>query len=505
MCKRLIVLSMVFIALSACAPIVVQPVAPSPTPSPTATPAPAMAPIDLAPYRAAMRPEFAADLDRMAQATEYQITLELSDDLSVYTGTQRVRYTNQENVALNDVYFRLFPNTASYGGKVTVQSLQLNGADVRPISELGNSALRVPLPAPLAPGGVVQFEMVYAGTVPTRSVAAGYDQFGLHDGVLTLPNFYPQIPVYDGEGWNVEIAPGQGDAVFSDSALYTVNILAPADQVIVTSGVCQSQAAPAGRQAQRCVSGPMRDFMLAMSADFGVATEAVDGIRVNSYYLSKDEADGQLGLQNVVDAVKSYSRRIGAYPFNELDLVETPTTAGGIEYPGLVVIAAELYHGNEMFRESATAHEVAHQWWYSLVGNDQVDDPWLDEAFTQFTTALYYLDVHGPSGFTAYVDQGLRARYNRVKGTADDKRSDRPVAAYSERQYGAIVYGKAALFFDGLYEALGDAKFDAFMQAYFNAHRYGVAYVDDLLKAAETQLDRATIDRLLAQWITTPE
>ena len=40
------------------------------------------------------------------------------------------------------------------------------------------------------------------------------------------------------------------------------------------------------------------------------------------------------------------------------------------------------------FREIVVAHEVAHQWWYSLVGNDQIDEPWLDEAFAQFTTAL---------------------------------------------------------------------------------------------------------------------
>lgn len=497
------------IVLTGCAPVVAQPVVLPSTPSPTATPVPpdrsAIAPLDVAPYRAAMRPEFAADLDRFGSATEYQIDLELATDLSVYTGTQRVRFTNQETSPLNEVYFRLFVNTDSYGGRLTVQSIKLNGAAVRPISELGDSALRVPLTEPLAPGGVAQFDLIYAGTVPTRPNALGYDQFGLRGGVLALPNFYPQIPVYDDEGWNVEIAPGQGDAVFSDTALYRVDIRAPADQVIAASGTCEPQAAPIGRQVQRCVSGPMRDFMIAMSGDFEVATEVVDGIHVNSYYLSRDEAGGQRGLRNTVDAVKSFNRRIGPYPFAELDLVETPTTAGGIEYPGLIVIAQELYRANETFREGATAHEVAHQWWYSLVGNDQIDDPWLDEALTQFTTALYYRDKYGAAGFSAYVTADLNRRYDRVKGTVEDRRSDLPVAAYSGRQYSALVYGKAALFFNGLYEAMGDEKFDQFMQTYFNTHRYGVAYVADLLAAAETQLDRTAIDRLMAQWITTPE
>ncbi len=105
--------------------------------------------------------------------------------------------------------------------------------------------------------------------------------------------------------------------------------------------------------------------------------------------------------------MKSYDQRIGAYPFSELDVVATPTSAGGIEYPGLVVIADSLYKEDTTFREVVVAHEVAHQWWYSLVGNDQIDEPWLDEAFAQFTTALYYRDRYGAVG-------ACRAMWNRL-------------------------------------------------------------------------------------------
>ena len=187
----------------------------------------------------------------------------------------------------------------------------------------------------------------------------------------------------------------------------------------------------------------------------------------------------------VSDALKSYNQRIGAYPFSELDLVATPTTAGGIEYPGAGGRSPKGCTRRILsFYEVATAHEVAHQWWYSLVGNDQIDEPWLDEALTQFTTALYYRDVYGPQGLRGYVDN-LESRYDRVKGTADDKRSDLPVADYSPREYSAIVYGKAALFFKAIYDAIGDAKFNQLLQDYFKQHRYGVAYPQDFLKVAE--------------------
>ncbi len=451
-----------------------------------------------------MRSDFVGDLDQFATATQYQIDLTIAPDLASYTATQRVHYTNNETTPLNAVYFRLFPNTPSYGGKLTMNTFKMNGIDVQPISELGNSALRIPIDPPLPIGATTDFELAYVTKVSTTSVTLGYNQFGFFNGVLALPNFYPQIPVYDAEGWNVEVAPGIGDAVFSDSALYQVNILAPKDQVIATSGVCESQAAPAGQQSQRCVSGPMRDFMIAMSADFQVASQTIDDIKINSYYLPKDAAAGRTGLTTTVNAVKSYEKRIGLYPFNELDLIETPTTAGGIEYPGLIVVAQDLYEEDHAFQEGATAHEAAHQWWYSLVGNDQVDQPWLDEAMAQFVTGLYYEDTYGQAAYDSYVKQSLQSRYDRVKGTDEDLRGDLPVAAYSDREYGAIVYGKDALFFDAVYRQIGDEKTNEWMQTYFNAHRYGLAYEDDLLNAIGTQLDAKTLDELMAKWITTP-
>ncbi len=222
-----------------------------------------------------------------------------------------------------------------------------------------------------------------------------------------------------------------------------------------------------------------------------------------SYYREEFADEGKRGLQVVADAVRAYNKRIGEYPFSELDLVATPTTAGGIEYPGLVVIAEGLSKMSPDFYEGATAHETAHQWWYSLVGNDQIDEPWLDESLTQFTTALYYREQYGPQGVRGYVES-LKDRYDRVKGTSNDKRADLPVGEYSERQYGAIVYGKAALFFNALYEALGDEKFDQLLQEYYTTYRYGVAYPKDFLKVAEGYVGKTKLDELLKEWITTP-
>ena len=493
---------------AACTAASVQPIAPAPTPLPAVTSVPtataaAMPSIDLAPYRAAMKSEFAAEIDRFGAAPQYQIDLEIAPDRTSFIARQKVRYTNQEEVPLPDLAFSLLANLPSYGGQIEVQSIKIDGQDVRAKRNPGGTFMHLMLPAPLQPGEAVDVELMYTGTVPVADAEQGYNQFGLHDGILTLPNFYPQIPAYDDEGWNITLGPGYGDAVFSDTALYQVNITAPADQVIAASGVCKSQAAPVGQQYQRCVSGPMRDFMIAMSSDYQVKSDTIDGVKINSYYREEFAEEGTRGLQVVADALRTYDKRIGEYPFNELDLIGTPTTAGGIEYPGLMVIAEGLFERNPIFYESATAHEVAHQWWYSLVGNDQIDEPWLDEALTQFTTGLYFREMYGQQGLRGFLES-LQGRYERVRGTEEDKRSDLPVAGYDERQYGAIVYGKAPLFFNAIYEAIGDEKFNQLLQDYFKQHRYGVAYPQDFLKVAEEYVGKEKLDELLKEWIETP-
>jgi hypothetical protein len=359
----------------------------------------------------------------------------------------------------------------------------------------------------LKPGDTIEFELTYTAQVPTEDVKIGYNRFGWHNQVLTLPGFYPLIPVYDDEGWNVEVAPAQGDTVFSDTALYRVNITAPIDQVVAASGTCDlaKAALPAqDSQTWQCVSGPMRDFMIAMSPDYVVRSDVVDGVKLNSYYLEKHVQAGERAWEALAAAVKSYDRRIGPYPFSELDVVETPTAAGGIEYPGLVVIAEALYKNKSNSLEGVVAHEAAHQWWYSLVGNDQIDEPWLDEAFAQITTGLYYRDQYGPAALQGYVEQALADRYARVKGTDQDQRADLPVGSYTEEQYSAIVYGKAALFFNALYEALGDAKFNQFMQDYYQTYRYGVAYPKDLFAIAAKYVGQTKLDELVKEWITVP-
>ena len=83
-------------------PTPIIPVATSTSLPPTIT---AQTPLD---YRAAMKPEFAAEIDRFGSAPQYQIDLEIAPDLMSYSAKQMVRYTNTETEPLKEIYFTCF-------------------------------------------------------------------------------------------------------------------------------------------------------------------------------------------------------------------------------------------------------------------------------------------------------------------------------------------------------------------------------------------------------------
>lgn len=474
------------------------PALPAPPPA-SVTSSPTLAPppgFDPALYRPAMRPEFVADVDKFGAAPRYFITLSVDLDALQVTGREQVRYTNRDAGSLGEIYFRLFPSAPGFGGTMTVTRVLLGGEVVTPQLEQRGTALKVPVT--LAPGASADMVLDFLVSIP-RNPTVGYAMFGSIDGMTTLPDVYPVIPVRDESGWHVEIAPDYGDETFTPTALYDVSITAPVTQVVVASGTCQSPAAG----LWRCVSGPMRDFMLAMSVDYQVATQVVEDVTVRSFYLPGDQAGGEHALKVAADALRVYSRRFGAYPFAELDVVESGTRAGGIEYPGLVVIADSLYGevGEGSYFDFVVAHEVAHQWWYSLVGNDQVNHPWLDESLTGYSTILYYQDTFGKTVADQVLTQVFEDPYQRLVQDKRDQKVDQPVAAFTRDDYSAVVYRKGPLFFEALRQAIGDDKFDAFLKAYFRQNRYDVATSERMLVAAESVADRAIVRSLFGQWI----
>ncbi len=441
-------------------------------------------------------------LDRLPGASVYHIDFQISDDFLLLEGHEEVRYTNQENEPLDEIYFRLFPNLA--GGAATVSAVQVDGQDVESGYEFQDSALRVSLPAALQPGERVVIQMDFEVEV-AQEMGGNYGLFGYFDGVLVLDEFYPVIPVYDDEGWNVEVPSRSGDVTYYDASFYLVHVTAPANLTVVASGIVVGSEHEADSQILTFAAGPARDFYLAASEDYTVISETVGETTVNGYALSGLTQGARVALQFATDALRSYNERLGVYPYTEFDVVSTPMQALGMEYPGLVAIGLDLYDPNEQVAgfpfplviESTTAHEVAHQWFYNVVGNDQVDEPWLDEAVVQYLTGIYYVDIHGEGAARDYRSSWDN-RWDRVDQA--DIPIGLPVAAYAGNEYGAIVYGRGPLFVVALAEEMGQQPFDEFLRDYYQSHKWGIGTREAFKQLAE-QHCQCDLTSLFEEWV----
>jgi hypothetical protein len=441
-------------------------------------------------------------LDELPDASVYHIEFQIAEDIFHITGTEEVRYTNAEDVALDQVQFRLFPNIL--GGEMTISNLTVDGKSVKPRLELQESLMTVPFTAALEPGQSAVLHMDFAITVP-QSVELNYGVLSYFDDVLTLAHAYPMIAVYDDEGWNAEIPPQSGDVTYADSSFFLVKVTAPKDLTLVTSGKNIGADETGETQTLSVASGPARDFYLAASPDYEEVSQTLGEVTIRSYAPAGDQKGAELAVDVAGRAIEDFSARYAAYPYTELDIVSTPTLALGIEYPGMIAITSRIYDLDQDYRgtpasvymESTVAHEVGHQWFYGLVGDDQLDDPWLDESLTQFVTLQYYADEYGSNGERGFRNS-LEARWDGVNRA--EIPIGLPVEDYSGQEYSAIVYGRGPLFFVALRERMGTETFDTFIKEYTEMLSWGIATPEFLQSLAEKHCD-CDLDDIFNEWV----
>ena len=179
--------------------------------------------------------------------------------------------------------------------------------------------------------------------------------------------------------------------------------------------------------------------------------------------------------------------------------------ATGIEYPGITGINYLAYDPAEtvsglpapVILEATVAHEVGHQWFYNVVGNDQANEPWLDEAVTQYVTGQYFLDRYGQQAMQDYRSSWL-SRWERVG--QEPIPVGLPAGSYQGKEYGAIVYGRGPLFLEALTQQMGQATFDQFLRDYYEVHQWGIGNAKAFKQLAENHCE-CDLTVLFMEWV----
>ena len=403
-------------------------------------------------------------------------------------------YHNRSGGPLADIALRLYPNfprdVFGKGGdtRMDITGASVDGQPVTASYTAQRTAVLLSLPQPLAPDAATTLAVSFTATIkPWR------------DGTWTLTSYYPMLAGHEGNGWRLDVT-RFADRVYAESALYEATISAPARLSVIASG--STLSSEVGRDittTYHIVAGPAREF--AWVAGDVVAAHATtdDGVVVNVAHARSNKLDATQIAGVAAGALTDFERRFGAYPYRELDIVLLPGDFdGGDEFPGFILLYSDAQV--DAGTRYVTAHEVAHQWWYGVVGNDIYKEPWLDEAFAQYSGIVYDEDMVGDKVAAADWEREVMTRYR-----AAQREGNLPVGLAitqfpSFNVYYHTVYGKGPVFLRQLRIALGDEVFFKAMQRYYAEHRYGVATNATVQQAFE-QASGRDLSTLFAAWV----
>jgi hypothetical protein len=253
----------------------------------------------------------------------------------------------------------------------------------------------------------------------------------------------------------------RGETAATPVADTVVRVSAPAELTVLMTGAVAEPSPPVDGVRSWTSREPVaRDVAVAVGPFSTTETTAPGGTRVTTGVLPGSDVPGEVLSDWTVAAIDELESLLGPFPFDTLSVALLPDFGGGIEYPSMILEATPI--------REILVHEVAHQWFYGMVGNSQYRDPWLDEAFASWAEA-----VVDPG--TGLVPEEALTQPGPV-GAAMDEFED------SDSYFG-VVYNKGGAALLEAQQAAGDDAFAAAVRCYVDATAWQIATPADVHRA----------------------
>ncbi|MBT2408664.1 MULTISPECIES: M1 family metallopeptidase [unclassified Streptomyces] len=413
-----------------------------------------------------------ADSTRTPAAPSYTVSLSSNTSGTVWTGHESATFTNASSTALSEVYLRLWDNYHGTCSAMPITVSNVTGGIAGGLS-VGCTALKIDLPTPLTQGQTATIGFDLGITVPS-----GADRFG-HDGAFSfIGNALPVLAVKDGAGWHLDPYTNNGESFYSLSSDFSVALDHPSTLLVPATGASVDTPGSSGRTITKATASKVRDFAWAAGPFSKISGTSTAGTPVNVYSVSGiSSTDAQSMLTTAKSAVDAHAARFGAYPYGELDaVIDNNFWFGGMEYPGFVL---------DLVSTTALTHEIGHQWWYGIIGDDQYNSPWLDEAFTDYSTDL------------ALNKTGTNC-WNSVSWASTSEKITNSMAYWDTHssRYSTVIYGYGKCALHDLRRVLGDSVMAKLLKDYATSHWYGVSTTAEFKAAAQA----ATTTDLTSFW-----
>ena len=458
------------------------------------------------------------------QRVDYTIAVALDTATHTIAGRETIRYANNSPDTLHYLWLQLdqnlfrddsrgavlTPPDARFAARGFRGGFVLDG--VRAVRRTGNrpatqvalktiensTLMRVDLDRPLAPGGSLSLDLGYSFEVPEHGAdRMGREQFP-QGWLYEIAQWYPRLAVYDDvRGWNTEQYLGQGEFYLEygdiDFAItvprgYIVagtgrltnplEVLTPVQRERLTRALRSDSTVaiiarnevgqPSTRPTQpagatltwRFSAKNVRDVAWATAPNFIWDASGWNGILMQSFYPPVADSIWRESTRMVRHSIKHYSEKWFPYPYPTAINVNGPV--GGMEYPMLVFCA------NRRSREGlfgVTTHELGHEWFPMIVGNNERLYAWMDEGFNTFIN-IYSARAYFPE--QAWLrTRGQAESWAQFAATGRDEPGMTPADRVTPELLGAVAYSKPAT---GLYllrhEILDSTRFDAAFREY---------------------------------------
>lgn len=418
---------------------------PGPTPSPTATPKP------------------------IYEGTSYEMNVYLDYPEHSLEVKQRIEYTNVTSETLPNLMLNVHPN--HFRGTFELNEIRLDMDDevIQPEVFPLDVTLRVELPRPLDPNEHVTLMLDYTLDLPKIKPGEEFSGggFGYSQRSVSLGNWYPVMAPYrEDKGWyGLNYFP-VGDPYVTEVADYSVTITTTEGVIVAGTGTETQTGNRWHYEADQA-----RSFAFAASNKYEVASTEVDDVTIHSYYFPDSAEPGEVVLETVAQAFELFTELYGPYPYSDYRVAETEF-AGGMEFAGVTFLGSVFYDEYDGTTRTPliplAAHEAAHQWFYGLVGNDQLTEPWLDEAPAEYSAFLYY-ERYLPDDTDWWW-------FYAVDQWAPMGKIDNLIYVFRDnREYIDAVYRRGAQFMRDLRETMGDPAFFGFLQDYTRLNAYQLA------------------------------
>jgi hypothetical protein len=389
----------------------------------------------------------------------YEIAASWDSQAAALRGTERIAFTNTRQSSIRSVWLRLWASGGASCAHPRIVVRLLAGGTAS-TSAASCTAQKVHLAHELGPGKRTAIRLHFAATVPSGTASFGRPD----DAEALLGNALPILAVTDAAGTHLEPYSATGEAGYSLASKWQVKLDLPSGLRAATTGTrVDSAARPGGRRTLTFVAPRARDFELAIG-DFHVQTRTADGVRVRLFDTlpagAAADAARSHALAVAATALLGFQQRFGSYGAPELDVVQTPSLDGeGMEYPELVMV--QMPPGSDV-TDGLLAHEIAHQWFYGIVGDNQWREPWLDESFATFAAGW---PAHGCTSGDPLAGYPSDVRLTSTMGFFD---------SHPDGYYYSGLYGGGACALRDLRAGLGGQRFDTLLRSWVAARRYAV-------------------------------